>query len=103
ASRMEMMGTRKLTSFPLFFMRSPPPYFPAMARLISSMGGFLPENTPMICPSNITTMRSETSRISSKSAEISNTPQPLSRASIMVSWTKRVAPISRPRVGWTAT
>ena len=57
----------------------------------------------MICPSNITTMRSETSRISSKSAEISNTPQPLSRASIMVSWTKRVAPISRPRVGWTAT
>ena len=32
------------------------------------MGGFLPEYSPMICPSKHTRMRSDISRISSKSA-----------------------------------
>lgn len=74
-----------------------------MARLISSMGGFFPENSPMIWPSNITRIRSDISSTSSKSALMRRMPTPRSRASIIWSWTKRVAPMSRPRVGWTAT
>ena len=40
ASNAEISGTRMFTN--LFFI-VPPPHLPAIARLISSMGGFLPE------------------------------------------------------------
>ena len=89
--------------FSVFPYYAAPSHLPVMARLISSTGGFLPENSPIISPSKQTTMRSDISRISSKSALISKMPTPRARAPIICSWTKLVAPISRPLVGCAMT
>ena len=55
-----------------------------------------------IAPSYMTSIRSESDRISSSSSETSNTPLPRSRASTSCRWTNSIAPTSNPRVGWAA-
>ena len=55
-----------------------------------------------IAPSYMTSIRSESDRISSSSSETSNTPLPRSRASTSCRWTNSIAPTSSPRVGWAA-
>ncbi len=60
-------------------------------------------SSPMIRPRDITTMRSDRSRISSNSVEISSTAMPEAAAARSRAVVYSIAPTSRPRVGWEAT
>ena len=56
--------------------------------------------SPMIWPSNITAMRSDSDRISSSSTETSRIALPSSRRRTICWWMNSIAPMSTPRVGW---
>src|SRR5436190_1221715 len=51
----------------------------------------------------MTAIRSDSSRTSSSSAEISSTAVPASRLATTCRWMNSMLPTSRPRVGWSST
>ncbi len=59
-------------------------------------------NSPTIAPLYMTKIRSHSTRISSKSSEISKIAAPRCFCSISFWWMYSVAPTSMPRVGWAA-
>ena len=73
---------------------------PAMARptAVSLIVSWV--NSEMIAPRWMTSSRSDRLITSLRSAEISRTPAPRSRAETSALWTNSIAPTSTPRVGW---
>src|SRR5690606_22525623 len=78
----------------------PSAFMPAIRRPSSPSSAVAGSASPTIWPSNRTTMRSESERISSSSTETSRMALPASRILMIWLWMNSMAPISAPRVGW---
>ena len=75
----------------------------AISRPTSFLSAVRPSRIATISPRYMTAIRSDSSRISSSSADTSRIAVPASRLAIAWRWMNSMLPTSRPRVGWSRT